>query len=62
MPETVDEEEDSDVNDNDNNDTPPIGDPPDCTPTEADIKMKAVCGDCIHQNDGKHLDGGIKMT
>ena len=28
--------------------------------TDADRKLMEVCGDYIHQNDGTHLDGGIK--
>ena len=27
--------------------------------TEADRKLRAVYGDTIHRNDGRHLDGGI---
>ncbi len=38
----------------------PIGDLPDATISEADRKLLEVYGDYIHQNDGTHLDGGIK--
>ena len=27
------------------------------TPTQADLRLKSVCGDCPHANDGRHLDG-----
>jgi hypothetical protein len=37
-----------------------IGDLPGYVPTEVDLKLKEVYGDYPHQNDGTHLDGGIK--
>ena len=37
-----------------------IGDLPDATISEADRKLLEVYGAYIHQNDGTHLDGGIK--
>jgi hypothetical protein len=40
--------------------TMPIGDLPGVTVTEADRKLMEVYDDYIHQNDGTHLDGGIK--
>jgi hypothetical protein len=38
----------------------PIGDLPGVTASDADRKLMEVYGDYIHQNDGSHLDGGIK--
>jgi hypothetical protein len=38
----------------------PIGDLPGYVPTKADLKLKEVYGDYLHQNDGTHLDGGIQ--
>ena len=38
----------------------PIGDLPGVNITDADRKLMEVYGDYIHQNDGTHLDGGIK--
>ena len=40
--------------------TMPIGDLPGATISDADRKLLEVYGDYIHQNDGTHLDGGIK--
>ena len=38
----------------------PIGDLPGAEVSAADLKLMDVYGDYIHQNDGSHLDGGIK--
>jgi hypothetical protein len=38
----------------------PIGDLPGATISDADRKLLEVYGDYIGQNDGTHLDGGIK--
>jgi hypothetical protein len=53
-PETPSLEEEEEVQDT------PIGDLPGAVISEADLKMKEVFGDYVHQNDGSHLDGGIK--
>jgi hypothetical protein len=37
-----------------------IGDLPGHVPTKADLKLKEVHGDYLHQNDRTHLDGGIQ--
>jgi hypothetical protein len=37
-----------------------IRDLPSATITEADQKMMTVYGDYVHQNNGTHLDGGVK--
>jgi hypothetical protein len=39
--------------------TSPLGDLPGAAISMADLKLKEVYGDYIHQNDGTHLDGGI---
>jgi hypothetical protein len=38
----------------------PAGDLPGVTISEAELKLMKVYGDHIHQNDGTHLDGGMK--
>ena len=38
----------------------PTGDLPDVMVTDVDRKLMGVCRDCIHQNDGTHLDGGVE--
>jgi hypothetical protein len=53
-PETPSLEEEEEVQDT------PIGDLPGAVISEADLKMKEVYGDYVHQNDGSHLDGRIK--
>ena len=37
-----------------------MGDLPGHEPTEVDQKLKEVCGDCLHESDGTHLDGDIQ--
>lgn len=38
------------------------GDLLDCIITLANTQLEEVCNDWVHQNDGVHLDGGIKNT
>jgi hypothetical protein len=54
-PETPSLDEEEEVQD-----TTPIGDLPGAVISEADLKLLDVYGDYIHQNDGTQLDGGVK--
>jgi hypothetical protein len=41
-------------------DVTPVGNLPGATILPVDLKLMKVYGDYIHQNDGLHLDGGVK--
>eukprot|EP00978_Attheya_sp_CCMP212_P030781 scaffold114420_cov71-Attheya_sp.AAC.1 len=59
-PDPIATEEPTAAAESDDQEEIPIGNLPGQAVTDTDRKLMGVYGDFVHQNDGTHLDGGIK--